>query len=248
MQRPLIIFYFLMGTCTLLSAQDEYRLCLNINPADATVKIDDQVIHLGEKQLPYCVKLESGDYTIEIWHPNFELFKDTIQIGRRKTIVYEKSLKEVRATYADHLELAYAYRTRKTKRAVNLGLLGIAEIGLIAITFSNPPDLKRLKKDADAAKRNYYSKLAAEDIALAEKVYNNKRDEYKKERKQEVFKKSVGIPLIAGTTFLALRYIRKIKRDKLVKPIFNGPDNPYTLQLTVDPVFVSAGFQMTYSF
>lgn len=245
---PLLLFFFI---CTnILSAQQSSSLCIIINPSDASIKIDGNVYHLKGKSLPYCIDITVGNHLIEIWSPYFEPHVDTVQVFDRKVNRYIKSLNTVSSEYAIYLDQKNAYNTRKGKRIVNFSLLGVANIGLLAI-IASPRGIRKLEKleeETNTAKLEYDTNLSLDNIFLAEKRYDNRLKEYNKQRRQLIFSKSIAIPVLIGSVYVTWRYFKKVRKNKLTKPTFEPPKSPYTFQFNIDPVYRTAGINMSLSF
>ncbi len=250
MKTILSLFLFFFVSANILFAQKTSSLCLVINPTDAFVKIDGTVHDLKNKSLPYCIEIAVGSHPIEIWSPYFEAYLDTVQVLDRKANSYNKSLKTVSSEYSSFLEQQNAYNTKKSKRAVNLTLLGVANAGLLTIIAApiGNRKLKKLKDETNDAKMEYNTNLSLDNISLAESRFEIKRDDYNKQKRLVNFTRGLAIPALAGTLYVTWKYLKKVRGNKLTKPTFEAPKNPYTFQINVDPNYRSVGMNMSFSF
>ena len=250
--------WLLLASCFLsalaLKAQDTGQVTFQFNPANATVKIDNQVF---QANVSPTISLPAGEYPIQVWAPKRAIFRDTIIITAGETLIYAKGINTLSEAYKAYQDADHAYvygRLRNT--AVDVSII-LGTIGLTWGTFYKNPVIDRSYENALWQIERYESQAASiSEINEIKLEYERARSDYEDERKKYNRKIKFGLPLVGITYALGTIYfIKRIKHKKQSKgkrPVYEEA-NPllgsrFRLQPDVRYVNNQFHFQLSYQF
>ncbi len=249
MKRSIILFFYcLFSFC--LSAQDAEKTDFYIYPHDAYLKIDDTVYHV--KKYPTSIDLTPGSHAFEVWAQSYKILKDTVVVKSGKKTLYRKRLISRNDNFQQYKSEIKAYNASRSKALVAKVVLPAlnATALWIAIDGGSIQKLNTLKDRAELHRRDFISAINDQDIATARRNFDSARDEYNKKRKQLILKRSIGIPLVAVTSYLSYKLIKKVERNRIKeKPVLKKENNPFVLHsLDLTSEYNDIALQIKFNF
>lgn len=224
---PLRIIILLIFTSIIQISIAQQKVTFNIQPADAFVRIDGQLIDKEKKQ-SFTVDLSSGNHTIEIWAPEFELFTEEFLVSADTENTYNKGLLEQSTAFKEYKSKLKKYNGEKfTSILSTVGAIGGNAVMYYLIWDGGKVnDLKELEQRLEIAQNSFAQTVHPDDIQMTRSQFDQNKTSYNDQVKKLNTRRAIGIPVGAAVSFLSYKLLKKKKKTE--KPSYN-PENPLVL-------------------
>lgn len=215
MKQILLFLFILIGFPAI--SQTTESLVLRVGPVDAFVKIDTIFLETTPSEI-FNLNLASGEHIIEIWAPEFELFRDTILIKEGRPNRYSKGLQHKSPEFQLYLEELDEYKEYKS----NVLLYKAGSYTASAMVLAGGVvQILRTKNKAEIEREDYLAGFDHEKILQHKEAYN------KYKRQNAGWKIFLGVALPA-TYFLHKAAQKYTVNNKKETPVFDksGMKNP----------------------
>jgi len=225
MKQTQFILLLLLLINSALLAQDKAILHLEILPRNAFVKIDNQVYNLNQQSNSFGIELAPGNYTIEIWAPEYETHSETINIIANKKNIYKKTLTDLTANFMQYQEELKSYNRKKLQIYTGSVVFHTAlAFGIIDIRKVN--QLKREEQVILNGQVLYQQSFTTNDLSQFKTEHNDLINEYNRQKKNLRTKRIIGGALACATIASTFVFAKKAKAKR---PTYSA-ENPLVLQ------------------
>lgn len=220
---------------------------MRIYPNDAFLKIDTQLINVSKQPEPFVLKLEPGNYPLEIWASSFEIFRDTLVVDAN-THRYTKTLTNRSALFEIYKTERNDYTNSRLKRTGITAGLVVANLGALYLCVSNNR-LNGLEEDAARLQVQHLNLALPASLEANRAAYEAVNDKYKKERTVVYLKRSVGVPLVLLSSYFSYKFLKKIRAKKLEEPQLRPDKNPFVFNgLEINTINSAYHLGLTFRF
>lgn len=230
MRRNLVIFFtvFIFS----LNAQTKNKVYIQVSPLNSIIKLNNELINIADKGIPFTLELEKGEHIIEIWAPDYEKIKDTIIVGDRKTSKYFKKLSKRTEKYDLYRKELKEYRAVKAKKIVSNIVVPSAILGVFwySLGLEKSKELSPLKEKTELYREMFSNSISQESINNNRFWFETFRKEYNKKRKELYLRRSIGIPLSIVGSYFSFRFLKKVNNMKKEKPVYSAEKSPFVLK------------------
>jgi hypothetical protein len=224
MSKPFLILIFTFVSL-FLYAQD--KINFNIQPKNATIRIDGQLIQKANKET-FTLELKSGTHTIEIWAPEFELFIDEFTVNPDKENTYSKGLLTQSEGFKAYKSKLKKYNSAKFSNILSTigAVAGNAAMYYVIWDGGKVKDLNEMEARLEIAQNSFTEAVHPDDIQMIRANFDQTKASYNEQVKSLNTRRAIGIPIGMGVS--ALSYMLLKKKKKPEKPTYN-PENPLVL-------------------
>jgi len=210
----------------------------NILPRTAFVKVDGQLLDLSKKK---SVKLSPGQYTVEVWAPEFEVLKESIQVEAGKPLSVNLGLKTQSSAYKEYSNARTRYNTAVLKRTLKDGTFVLVTGGLTyAALTGRKGKLNELEDLINNRSSAYDLAVQPDRIESITSQYNQAVTDYEDTQKTHNTIVTVTSVLAVASSVASYFYFKSEGRKKLVKPVFSA-DNPLAAKSLQKRSYLSPG-------
>lgn len=225
MHASLCSILFSIFILTSISVQSQSgELCMTINPLNSFVKIRGEVIDLSKEQFPYCLKMPVGKYELEIWSSGFDIHKKMVEIKPEKTTQFRLGLHQLSSEFKSYKSELKDYHNLMIKRNLGMGVLFAVDVGVTIYTVNvfRGTYIQDAENRLNQSKDAYSLAITEEEISIAVEDYELASSAYNDERKKQNRRLAIAIPSMIAAYGITLWSIKKQKKNKPIKPIFNS--------------------------
>ncbi|MEM6771312.1 MAG: hypothetical protein AAF597_12085, partial [Bacteroidota bacterium] len=174
------------------------------------------------------VELAPGAHTLELWHPYFNTYTDTIMILSGETTRYNHSMQGFNAEYLRVREELTKPKGRQVLTILGTGLVNITG-WLVVFNYDKVLETTRLT-NLERVREVYNTSISAGEIAEVTAAFNAAREEVIQMQRNRNTRRAIGIPVMVGLNVMAAYLYRKNSRNyKKIKGSFRQPP-PFSFQ------------------
>ncbi|SEP99672.1 hypothetical protein [Neolewinella agarilytica] len=205
------------------SSSAQELVTFNILPKTAFVRVDGQLLDLSQKT---SIKLLPGQYVVEVWAPEFEVLKESIQVEAGKPLSVNLGLKTQSSAYKEFSNARTRYNTAVLKRTLKDGTFLFVTGGLTYAALTGRKGKLNELEDLINNRSNAYDLAISPDrIESIASQYNQAVADYEDTQKTHNTIVTVTSVLAVASGVATYFYFKGDGRKKLVKPVFSA-ENP----------------------
>lgn len=225
---------YLLGWIILLlpfyiHAQQTGQLEIYMSPKNGLIKIDGKVIDFSIQNQPAKLELPTGEYIISAWSKNMGVKEKTVTVEANKTKSVRMNL-QVSTQFEKYRKAQSKYFWTKTLRYTSYAAMTGISIATTTYAFNSGAnqELDDAKTRMQEATRVYKAAVSAIEIESSATEYKNELIKYNSALDDVNKRKKIGIPLMVVSYGATIFHIFKSSRKKLVKPIYQEEDSPFS--------------------
>ena len=227
-------------------ANTQEQVNFTIQPKDATVRIDGKVIDKGVQE-SFTVPLSEGSHTIEIWAPEFELYKEEFTVNSEAKNKYSKGLLEQSEAFKNYkVELSEFNKFKFNKLVRTIGVIGGNAI-VYYLVLKKQKDLTNMEARLNNAQMVFSQAVYPDEIQLIRESFNATKIAYNAEVRKLNTKRAIGIPVSIGISALSYFFLKKKNKVMKERPTFKVK-NPLVLNDVQLKTNQGIAFQLNFKF